>query len=59
MSITMPLKKKIALIFLISVSIIAILSVFEFINFIEVKDEVRYLEVADTIRSPSENISKS
>jgi two-component system NtrC family sensor kinase len=58
MSITMPLKKKIALIFLISVSIIAILSVFEFINFIEVKREVRYLEVADTIRSRSLQIRR-
>jgi len=54
----MSLKKKIALIFLISVSIIAILSVFEFINFIEVKREVRYLEVADTIRSKSLQIRR-
>jgi two-component system NtrC family sensor kinase len=58
MSITMPLKKKIALIFLISVSIIAILSVFEFINFIEVKGEVRYLEIADGIRSKSLQIRR-
>ncbi len=54
----MSLKKKIALIFLISVSIIAILSVFEFINFIEVKGEIRYLEVADTIRSKSLQIRR-
>lgn len=54
----MSLKKKIALIFLISVSIIAILSAFEFINFIEVKGEIRYLEVADTIRSKSLQIRR-
>lgn len=54
----MSLKKKIALIFLISASIIAVLSIFAFISFIEVKGEIRYLEVADTIRSKSLQIRR-
>ena len=47
----MSLKKKIALGFLISAFIIAILAAFEYINFIEIKKEIRHLELADTIRS--------
>ncbi|MBI5213933.1 MAG: GHKL domain-containing protein [Nitrospirae bacterium] len=49
----MSLKKKIALGFLISAFIIAILATFEYINFIEIKKEIRNLELADTIRSKS------
>jgi signal transduction histidine kinase len=49
----MSLKKKIALSFFISAFIIAILAAFEYINFIELKKEVRYLEVTDTINRKS------
>ncbi|MEW6738878.1 MAG: ATP-binding protein [Nitrospirota bacterium] len=49
----MSLKKKIALGFLISAFIIAILAAFEYINFIEIKKEIRNLELTDTIRSKS------
>jgi signal transduction histidine kinase len=49
----MSLKKKIAISFLISATIIAILAAFEYINFIELKKEVRYLEVTDTINRKS------
>lgn len=49
----MSLTKKIALGFLISAFIIAILAAFEYINFIEIKKEIRNLELTDTIRSKS------
>jgi signal transduction histidine kinase len=49
----MSLKKKIAISFLISAFIIAILAAFEYINFIEIKKEIRNLELTDTIRSKS------
>jgi signal transduction histidine kinase len=49
----MSLKKKLALSFLISVFIIAVLVVFEYVNFIKIKNEIRHLEVTDTIRSKS------
>jgi len=49
----MSLKKKIAISFLISAFIIAILAAFEYINFIEIRKEIRNLELADTIRSKS------
>jgi signal transduction histidine kinase len=49
----MSLKKKIALSFFISAFIIAILAAFEYINFIELRKEVRYLEVTDTINRKS------
>lgn len=49
----MSLKKKLALSFLISIFIIAILVVFEYINFIKIKKEIRHLEITDTIRSKS------
>src|SRR5512143_3567047 len=49
----MSLKKKIAISFLISAIIIAVLATFEYINFIELKKEVRYLEVTDTINRKS------
>jgi signal transduction histidine kinase len=49
----MSLKKKIAISFLISAFIIAILAAFEYINFVEIKKEIRNLELTDTIRSKS------
>ncbi len=49
----MSLKKKIALSFVISAFVIGALAVFEYINFIEIRNEIRYLEVTDTIRSKS------
>jgi len=50
---SMSLKKKIILSFVISVSIIIILAAFEYSNFIEIRNEVRQLEITDTIRSIS------
>ncbi len=47
----MSLKKKIALSFFISAFIIAILSVYEYVNFLEIRKEIRFLELTDTIRS--------
>ncbi len=49
----MSLKKKIVLSFFISAFIIAILAAFVYINFIELRKEVRYLEVTDTINRKS------
>ncbi len=49
----MSLKKKIALGFFISAFIIAILAAFEYVNFIELRKEIRYLEVTDTINRKS------
>jgi two-component system, NtrC family, sensor kinase len=49
----MLLKKKIALSFLVSSSVIVILIIFEFINFFEIRKEIRHLEITDTIRSES------
>ncbi len=43
------LKKKITIGFLISAAIIAILTVFEYINFVEIKREIRYLETTDLV----------
>ncbi len=45
----MSLKKKIALSFFISAFIIAILAAFEYINFVEIRKEIRYLEITDTL----------
>jgi two-component system, NtrC family, sensor kinase len=45
----MSLKKKIALSFFISAFIIAILAAFEYFSFVEIKKEIRYLEITDTI----------
>ncbi len=45
----MSLKKKIALSFFISAFIIAILAAFEYINFLELRKEIRYLEITDTL----------
>ena len=49
----MSLKKKIALSFFISASIIALLAAFEYLSFTEIKKEIRYLEVTDTISRKS------
>jgi len=49
----MSLKKKIILSFLISSVIIAILAISAYINFVEIRKEIRYLEMSDAIRSKS------
>jgi len=49
----MSLKKKIALSFFVSAALIAILVVFEYINFARISTEIRGLEVTDTLRSKS------
>jgi len=49
----MSLKKKIVLSFLVSAGIIAILSSFLYLNFVEIKKETLFLEMTDTIRSKS------
>jgi two-component system NtrC family sensor kinase len=49
----MSLKKKIILSFLISSVIIAVLAISAIVNFIEMRKEIRYLEVADSLRSKS------
>lgn len=49
----MSLKKKIILSFSISALIIAILAGFEYVNFIKIRKEIRYLEITDTIRGKS------
>jgi two-component system NtrC family sensor kinase len=49
----MSLKKKIALSFLISSAIIAILAAFEYLSFVEIRKEIRYLEITDTISRKS------
>lgn len=49
----MSLKKKIILSFLISAVIIAVLAVLEYVNYIKIRKEIRYLEITDTIRSQS------
>lgn len=47
----MSLQKKIILSFLISSALIAILSIFAYVNFIEIRKEILYLELSDTLRS--------
>lgn len=49
----MSLKKKIILSFIVSGFIITLLSVFLYLNFIEIKKETAFLELTDTIRSKS------
>ncbi|HEX8948799.1 MAG TPA: ATP-binding protein [Dissulfurispiraceae bacterium] len=49
----MSLKKKIVLSFFISAFTIAILAGFVYVNFVEIRREIRYLEIADTVRSKS------
>ena len=51
--IDMSLKKKIVLSFFLSAGIIALLSVFLYLNFIEIRKETDFLELTDTIRSKS------
>ncbi|MBI5848820.1 MAG: GHKL domain-containing protein [Nitrospirae bacterium] len=49
----MSVKKKIILSFCVSALIIALLSAFLYLNFIEIKKETVFLEMTDTIRSKS------
>lgn len=49
----MSLKKKIILSFSLSAFLIAILAVFEYVNFVAIRNEIRFLELTDTIRSKS------
>jgi signal transduction histidine kinase len=49
----MSLKKKIALSFIISAAIIAILAAFEYVNVVNIKNEIRFLELTDTVRTKS------
>jgi signal transduction histidine kinase len=49
----MSLKKKIILSFFLSAFLIAILAVFEYLNFAAIKREIRFLELTDTVRSKS------
>ena len=54
----MSLKKKITISFLISVFIIALLAAFEYINFHEIKREIRLLEFTDTVASKALQIRR-
>lgn len=47
----MSIRNKIIISFFISAFIIAILAAFEYVNFIQVRGELRFLEVTDTIRT--------
>uniref|UniRef100_A0A7C4EM55 histidine kinase n=1 Tax=Thermodesulfovibrio aggregans TaxID=86166 RepID=A0A7C4EM55_9BACT len=49
----MSIRKKITFNFLLSVSIIIALAVFEYLNFLEIRNEIKNLEVVDTLRSKS------
>jgi signal transduction histidine kinase len=49
----MSLKRKIVLSFFISAFIIAILATFEYLSFVEIRKEIRYLEITDTISRKS------
>ena len=49
----MLLKRKTALSFFISASIIAILVGFEYVSFVKIRNEIHLLEITDTIRSES------
>lgn len=49
----MSLKQKITFSFFLSATIIAILAAFEYINFIEIRSEIRNIEITDTVRSKS------
>jgi signal transduction histidine kinase len=49
----MSLKKKIILSFFISAFIIAVLAAFEYFSFVEIKKEIRYLEITDTLSRKS------
>jgi signal transduction histidine kinase len=47
----MSLQKKIILGFLISSGLIAVLAIYSYVNFIEIRKEIRNLELSDTLRS--------
>lgn len=49
----MSLKRKIIFSFFISAFTIAFLAAFEYFNFVQIKGEMRFLELSDTIRSKS------
>jgi two-component system NtrC family sensor kinase len=49
----MSLKKKIAIWFFISLSIISVLVAYRYVIFVQLNREIRFLEVTDTIRSKS------
>jgi signal transduction histidine kinase len=49
----MSLKKKIALSFIISAAIIAVLAAFEYFNVVRIKNEIRFLELTYTVRTKS------
>lgn len=49
----MSLKKKIILSFIISAAIIAVLAAFEYVNVVRIKNEIRFLELTDTVRTKS------
>lgn len=49
----MSIKKKIVFGFLISAVVIAVLAIFEYLNFVEIRQEIQNLEFTDTIRSKS------
>src|SRR5512140_1389875 len=49
----LSLKKKIALSFFISAFIIALLAAFIYVNFVEIRKEIRYLEITDTLSRKS------
>lgn len=49
----MSLKKKIILSFSVTALLIALLAVFEYANFVAIRNEIRFLELTDTIRSKS------
>ncbi len=49
----MSLKKKIVLGFVVSAAVIAMLSVFLYFNFLEIKNEIAFLELTDSLRSKS------
>ena len=49
----MSLKKKIILSFFISAFIIAVLAAFVYFSFVEIKKEITYLEITDTISRKS------
>jgi hypothetical protein len=54
----MSLKKKIALSFIINAAIIAILAMFEHINMVRIKSEIRFLELTDAVRTKSLQVSR-
>jgi two-component system NtrC family sensor kinase len=47
------LRKKIILSFLISAAVIAVLAILAYVNFIEIRKEIRHLELSDSVRSKS------